>query len=120
MEALVITPRPDFWEALRPAFAAHEASFRCVPTLEEGYALLRASRFDLALLDLDIDTDALRKAAIGVLSINAMVNMASVCGMGEEKFHSAMEGLGLIMDLPRTPDEADIGRLLEALRVIMG
>lgn len=120
MDVLVITARPALWEALRPAFEAHGASLRFAPDLEQGRDVVRASRPDLALLDLDCGTDDLRKAVISILSIDAMVNMASVCGMGEEKFHSAMEGLGLVMDLSRTPEEADIDRLLKALRVILG
>ena len=120
MDVLVITPRRAFWEALRPAFAAHEASLRFVSTQEEAGDMLKERRADLAVLDLDVDTAELRKAVIGILSIDAMVNMASVCGMGEDVFHSAMEGLGLIMDLPRTPEAGDVDRLLKALRVILG
>ena len=43
----------------------------------------------------------LKQAVIGILMQDAMTNTASVCGMGEETFHDAMEGLGMIMDLPR-------------------
>lgn len=120
MDVLVITPRRAFWEELSPAFAAHEASLRFASTQEEAGNMLKARRADLAVLDLDVDAAELRRAVVGILSIDAMVNMASVCGMGEETFHSAMEGLGLIMDLPRTPEAGDVDRLLKALRVILG
>ena len=53
MDVLVITARPALWEALRPAFEAHGASLRFAPDLEQGRDVVRASRPDLALLDLD-------------------------------------------------------------------
>lgn len=40
--------------------------------------------------------------------------------MEEEKFHSAMESRGVIMELPRTPNAVDGNRLLNVLCVILG
>ena len=120
MDILVITPRPALWEGMAPVFQKHGAALRMADTMEAGLESLRAQKASLALLDLELDTEALRKAVISVLMVDAMTNLASACGMGEEAFHDSMEGLGMIMDLPRQPAEADVEDLLARLAVIMG
>ena len=120
MDILVITPRPALWEGLMPVFEKRGASVRMADSLDAGLESLKAQKASLALLDLELDTDALRKAVISILMVDAMTNLASVCGMSEEVFHDSMEGLGMIMDLPRQPAEADVEDLLSRLAVIMG
>ena len=120
MEVLVVTRRPVFWEALRACFERHDAALATAGTLEEGLESVRSGHVALVVLDTGSDISALRREVMAVLTVNAMTNVSSVCGMGEETFHDAMEGLGMIMDLPLEPEEADVERLLVALRSIVG
>ena len=120
MKVLVVTRRPAFWDALRSCFDSHGAGLCTTETLEEGLGVIRGGKVALAVLDTGSDIAALRKSVMDILTVNAMTNVASVSGMGEEMFHDAMEGLGMIMDLPLEPEEADVARLLEALKVILG
>lgn len=125
MDILIVSPRPALWEGLRPAFDEHGAALRLAPNMDEALAALRERKAALALLDLfggeawsDDKAETLRKAVISILMVDAMTNLASSCGMGHDTFHSAMEGLGMIDDLPAQPTESDVRALLSAHGVI--
>ena len=128
MDILLITPRADFWNGLTGVFEKHGAAVRMVSTMPEALASLKEKKAALAVLDLlggeawngDVHTDVLKKAVISILMQDAMTNTASACGMGEETFHDAMEGLGMITDLPAQPSEADVDDLLTRLQTILG
>lgn len=126
MDILVITPRPALWEGLRPSFESHGAALRLASGMDDALASLRQNKASLALLDLfggeawSADkAEILRKAVISILMVDAMTNLASSCGMGHDTFHDAMEGLGMITDLPAQPGPADVDALLSAHKVIV-
>jgi DNA-binding NtrC family response regulator len=54
-----------------------------------------------------------------VLQINAMIHVALVSGLSQERFHEETEGLGILMKLPPMPDRLAAvlfaERLLEAV-----
>ena len=60
--------------------------------------------------------EALREAAIAVLSRCALTYLAAVSPMDPESFHDAMEGLGMLPPLPPHPTKKDGEALLESLR----
>ena len=124
MDILIVTPRAAFWEGMKGVFEKHGASVRMAPAMPEALASLKEQKAALALLDLfggdAWNADELKKAVISILMQDAMINTASVCGMGDETFHDAMEGLGMINDLPALPSEADVEDLLNRLLVILG
>lgn len=127
MEILIVTPRAAYWEALLPAFERKGGKVRFAAGMEEALDSLRASKAQFALLDIfggeawsDDKAAALRNAVISILMVDAMTNMASACGMGDEVFHDAMEGLGMINDLPAAPVAEDVESLMDALKVILG
>ena len=128
MDILLITPRADFWNGLMGVFEKHGAAVRMACSMPEALASLKEKKAALAVLDLfggeawngDVHTDVLKKAVISILMQDAMTNTASACGMGEETFHDAMEGLGMICDLPARPSEADVDDLLTRLKTILG
>ena len=124
MDILIVTPRSAFWEGMKGVFEKHGASVRMAPAMPEALASLKEQKAALALLDLfggdAWNADELKKAVISILMQDAMINTASVCGMGDETFHDAMEGLGMINDLPALPSVADVEDLLNRLLVILG
>ncbi len=124
MDILIVTPRSAFWEGMKGVFEKHGASVRMAPAMPEALVSLKEQKAALALLDLfggdAWNADELKKAVISILMQDAMINTASVCGMGDETFHDAMEGLGMINDLPALPSEADVEDLLNRLNVILG
>ena len=128
MDILIVTPRAAFWEGMKGVFEKYGAALRMAPDMPEALDSLKEKKAALALLDLfggeawnsEIHASAMKKAVISILMQDAMTNTASVCGMGEETFHDAMEGLGMINDLPAQPSEADVEDLMSRLRVILG
>ena len=124
MDILIVTPRAAFWEGMKGVFEKHGAAVRMAPAMPEALASLKERKASLALLDLfggeAWNADELKKAVISILMQDAMTNTASVCGMGEETFHDAMEGLGMISDLPAQPSEADVDDLLTRHSTILG
>ena len=124
MDILIVTPRSAFWEGMKGVFEKHGASVRMAPAMPEALASLKEQKAALALLDLfggdAWNADELKKAVISILMQDAIINTASVCGMGDETFHDAMEGLGMINDLPALPSVADVEDLLNRLLVILG
>jgi DNA-binding NtrC family response regulator len=127
MDILIISPRPALWEALRPAFEEQGAALRLASGMDDALTSLRERKASLALLDLfggeawsDDKAETLRKAVIAILMADASINLASSCGMGHDTFHSAMEGLGMIDDLPAQPEASHISALLTAHKTILG
>ena len=128
MDILIVTPRADFWNGLNGVFEKRGASVRTACAMPEALASLKEKKAALAVLDLfggeawngAEHADTMKKAVISILMQDAMTNTASVCGMGEETFHDAMEGLGMICDLPAQPSADDVDDLLGRLLVILG
>ncbi len=128
MDILIISPRPEMWEGLKAGFARHGGELRFAPSLEDALPALREKKASLALLDIfggrpwngAEDAKTLRDAAISILMVDAMTNMASSCGMGHDVFHDAMEGMGMIDDLPAQPSADDVDGLMTRLVSILG
>lgn len=51
-----------------------------------------------------------------LLSVNPMINCASVSHLSSEDFHEASEGLGLLAQLPIRPGEGEAKDLLQRLK----
>jgi len=55
-----------------------------------------------------------------LVAVNPMINSAAVSSLSKEDYHEASEGLGILMQLPPSPDRADGERLLANLNQILG
>lgn len=114
-DILLITSRPDAWNACLPVFGRRGYAVRRAADAAEGLEIVRAAAPRLAVLDLDLDPAALRQAVIDILMVNAAVHTAAVTPLSDEEFHDAMEGLGMLMPLPPASGPGDVERLLDAL-----
>jgi len=54
-----------------------------------------------------------------LIQVNAMVNIAVVSSLGEEAFHEASEGLGILAPVPQHPTAADGAALATVFRRFM-
>lgn len=54
-----------------------------------------------------------------LVAINPMVNCAAVSSLPEDVYHEASEGLGILVQLPPRPDQADGQRLMAHLNQIL-
>ncbi|MBG0791868.1 MAG: hypothetical protein H0S80_15365 [Desulfovibrionaceae bacterium] len=56
------------------------------------------------------------KLVVEIMMVSAMTLTAVITDMGEDEFHEAAEGYGVLMPLPADPQPADGRALAEALR----
>lgn len=120
MDILVVSPRAELWQSLRPQFEKHGAVLSLACCLNDALSTLNQHRPTLVVLDINADNAALRHAVFQVLSVNAMIHTAAVTSMTPEAFHDAMEGLGMLAGLPSSPAPADIDALMDALAKLEG
>ena len=55
-----------------------------------------------------------------LVAVNPMINSAAVSSLSKEAYHEASEGLGILMQLPPSPDRAEGERLMAHLNQILG
>ena len=55
-----------------------------------------------------------------LVAVNPMINSAVASSLSKAAYHNASEGLGILMQLPPSPDRADGERLMEHLSQILG
>lgn len=75
---------------------------------------------DLLVIDAAIGGSDALAVARQVIAVNAMINMAVVSDLGEDDFHEASEGLGIMARVPDPPGAEDAARLLDLLRQMPG
>ncbi len=119
MDIILITQDVQQWESLCPVIEQQGASVRMFTAFDAGLMALKEQSPALVMLDLDLDTEALRAAVIEILKVNAMIHTAAISTMTEDTFHDQMEGLGMLMNLPQKPSAADVIRLMDALKAVM-
>lgn len=115
-KALLVTASPG-------AFAPFSSALT-----SEGFSLARADSGDAALAavgreapDLVIIDDQLRDVSAmelikRIVEANAFVNTAVVTSLGEDEFHEAYEGLGVLDHLPPRPGLAEAQGLARKLK----
>jgi len=84
----------------------------------DGFLLLKDRKINLVIVDQqlgDIDGISFVKQLV---KINPLINTAIVSDLAAEDFHEATEGLGVLMQLPKEPQEKDGDTLLTILEKI--
>ena len=87
---------------------------------EKALAMVLESAVDLVVTDEELGDMTGLEFARRLISLNPMINCATVSGLEPEKFHEVSEGLGLMDPLPTRPGKEDAERLLRNLRLIKG
>jgi CheY-like chemotaxis protein len=87
---------------------------------EKALAMVSESAVDLVVTDEELGDMTGLEFARRLISLNPMINCATVSGLEPERFHEVSEGLGLMDQLPTRPGKEDAERLLRNLRLIKG
>jgi CheY-like chemotaxis protein len=82
--------------------------------------VVSGSAFDLAVIDDTLEDMTGIEFAENLVKQNPMINCAAVSRLSSEDFHEETEGLGLLMQLPPAPGEAEADKLLGHLKQILG
>lgn len=120
MDILIVSSRPEQWTAALPVMEGQGAAVRQAASLEQGMELVRRQAPTLAVLDLGLEPEDLRKAVIDILMVNAMTHTAAVSRMTAEEFHDKMEGLGMLMSLPVDFSVQDVEKMMTTLQGLVG
>lgn len=120
MDILIVSSRPERWSAALPVMESRGASVRQAASLEQGMEQVRRQAPALAVLDLGLEPEGLRKAVIDILMVDAMTHTAAVSEMSAEEFHDKMEGLGMLMSLPVDFSARDVEQMMAALERLAG
>jgi CheY-like chemotaxis protein len=76
--------------------------------------------FDLAITDDQLPDMTGLGFIQKLVNINPMINSALVSKLSPDQFHEQTEGLGILAQLPKKPDEKHAKELLEQLKKIIG
>ena len=100
----------------------HQQNLELVPaaTGAAGLARLKGQPVDLVIVDEQLDDMSGVAFVKQLVKINPLVNTAMISGLAAEVFHEETEGLGVLMQLPRQPQESDAEALLAVLAKITG
>jgi DNA-binding NarL/FixJ family response regulator len=83
-----------------------------------GLSLLKGKQIDVAIVDEQLGDMSGIAFVKQLVKINPLVDTAIVSALTAEEFHEATEGLGVLMQLPREPQDKDAETLLATLEKI--
>ena len=87
---------------------------------EKALAIVSGKAVDLVIADEDLGDMTGLELVRRILKINFMINFAVVSSLAHDEFHEASEGLGIMLQLPKRPDEKDAKELVKTLKLIKG
>lgn len=117
MSILLLTPRAAALAAFAEALGQGcGLPVNLAATWDEALAMVKAAPPAFAVLDQGLAAGEPLALATKFVMVNAMVNLAVVSSLGEEEFHEASEGLGILAPVPENPTAADGAALAEVFR----
>lgn len=114
---VLASPHVDRWSEF--SCALHAATKQEILELRTGAEALNAIRTKKVIaMVVDASMEDINGVALvrEVIQINAMIHIAMASGRPEEEFHEETEGLGILLQLPPTPDASAADRLATTLR----
>jgi DNA-binding NarL/FixJ family response regulator len=121
MKLLLVSPDKNPLSELASALKEHDdVELLTTESGEKALAMVSESAVDLVVTDEELGDMTGLEFARRLISLNPMINCATVSGLEPERFHEVSEGLGLMDQLPTRPGKEDAERLLRNLRLIKG
>lgn len=121
MKLLLASPDKSSLSELASALKEHDdVELLTTESGEKALAMVSESAIDLVVTDEELGDMTGLEFARRLISLNPMINCATVSGLEPERFHEVSDGLGLMDQLPIRPGKEDAERLLRNLRLIKG
>jgi CheY-like chemotaxis protein len=121
MKLLLVSPDKSSLSKLASALKEHDdVELLTTESGKKALAMVSESAVDLVVTDEELGDMTGLEFARRLISLNPMINCATVSGLEPERFHEVSEGLGLMDQLPTRPGKEDAERLLRNLRLIKG
>ena len=116
---LLVSPDKNSLYGLASALAEHaDVDLSWAESGKTALEIVTDSAIDLVVTDESLGDMTGLEFAGRLLSVNPMINCASVSRLSPENFHEISEGLGIMVQLPVKPDKEDAEKLLQRLKDI--
>ena len=117
LKLLLVSPNQAPLSGLASALAEHgDVDLSWAESGEKALDIASDTAIDLVVTDERLGDMTGLEFAGRLLSVNPIINCASVSHLSPENFHEVSEGLGLMAQLPVQPSKEDAEKLLERLR----
>jgi CheY-like chemotaxis protein len=116
---LIVSPDKNSLYNLTSALVEHaDVELSWVESGKTALEIATDSAIDLVVTDESLGDMTGLEFADRLLSVNPMINCASVSRLSPEKFHEISEGLGIMVQLPFQPGKEHAEELLQRLKKI--
>jgi DNA-binding NarL/FixJ family response regulator len=117
LKLLLVSPNKASLSGLASALVEHgDVDLSWAESGEKALDLASDTAIDLVITDERLGDMSGLEFAGRLLSVNPMINCASVSHLSPENFREVSEGLGLMAQLPIQSDKEDAKKLLQRLR----
>jgi CheY-like chemotaxis protein len=117
LKLLLVSPNKASLSGLASALAEHgDVDLSWAESGEKALDIASDTAIDLVVTDERLGDMTGLEFAGRLLSVNPIINCASVSHLSPENFHEVSEGLGLMAQLPIQPSKEDAEELLQHLR----
>ncbi len=119
LKLLLVSPDQDSLSDLASALVEHsDVDLSLAESGETALNIASGTAIDLIVTDERLGDMTGLEFAGRLLSVNPMINCASVSSLSHEKFHEISEGMGLMAQLPNKPGKEHAEKLLKRLKDI--
>ncbi|WP_372678602.1 response regulator [Desulfosarcina sp.] len=116
---LFVTPDRSNFADLSSEFKKQGGTILWAASGDQALKAIEKQTVDLVVTDERLG-DMTGLELIGrLVTVNPMINCAAVSSLSKEAYHEASEGLGMLMQLPPRPSQADGERLMARLNQIL-
>jgi DNA-binding NtrC family response regulator len=116
---LLVTPDRSKFTQLCLALEARGGTISWADSGHQALTILSQTDVDLVVADETLSDMPGLDLIKRMIALNPMINCAAVSSLSQAAFHEASEGLGLLMQLPPSPDEAEGERLMANLNQVL-
>jgi len=117
LKLLLVSPNKASLSGLASALVEHgDVDLSWAESGEKALEIASDTAIDLVVTDERLGDMTGLEFAGRLLSVNPIINCASVSRLSPEDFHEVSEGLGLMAQLPIQPSKEDAEKLLQHLR----
>ncbi len=113
MSTVVVSSEKDIYSQIESAMKTRNKKICRVTSGAGALSLLLQDPMDLMIINETLSDMTARQLIEQVIKENSMVNCAVISDRSPEDFHAYYEGLGVLMQFSKIPDETDLGRLFE-------
>ena len=119
LKLLLVSLDKDSLSGLASALVEHgDVDLSWVGSGQSALEIASDTVIDLVVTDERLGDMTGLEFAARLLSVNPMINCASVSRLSSDNFHEVSEGLGLMAQLPVQPDKEHAEELLQRLKYL--